>query len=294
MKTSLEIKLNVSEAYIASLRSGRAFEIAESAVASLASHAGDVEHFFTEGVVPRNDLLAARVALSDARQQAIRAHNARDISHASYNRMLHRPLDQKVDIEDIPAGTTLPDIGEATSRALHMRPELAGLSAQITSLQMQAESVRASAGPQLALQGAYRYEENRYQIYEDVWSATVGLKWDIFDGGIARNNAGHLIRKAESLRNVQSDTASIITLQVRQAWLDLRETLSRIEVTREATQQAEENLRVVKDRYREGVGTNTEVLDAETLRTKSYTNYYNAVYDAALATIRLRYATGDL
>ena len=102
------------------------------------------------------------------------------------------------------------------------------------------------------------------------------------------------MQKAESLSDVRSDTASIIMLQVRQAWLDVMETQTRITVTREATQQAEENLRVVKDRYREGVGTNTEVLDAETLRTKSYNNYYNAVYDAVMANIRLQYATGEL
>ena len=58
--------------------------------------------------------------------------------------------------------------------------------------------------------------------------------------------------------------------------------------------QADENLRVTKDRYREGVGTNTEVLDAETLRVRSYTNYYNAVYDAVTAKFRLKYAVGDL
>ena len=86
----------------------------------------------------------------------------------------------------------------------------------------------------------------------------------------------------------------MIALQVRQAWLDLDETLKRIQVTHDALAQAEENLRVTSDRYREGVGTNTEVLDAETLRTRSHSNYYNAVYDAVLARIRLQYAAGEL
>ena len=293
-KTALDIKLGVAEAYVASLRAGRGIEVAESAVSSLAAHAKDVGHFFEQGVVAKNDLLAAQVALSDARQQAIRSRNALDIAHASYNRLLHRPLDQAVMIDEVAARTSQPDIVDLTSRALSKRPELASLSAQVKSLRLQAESIRSSTGPQLALMGSYNYQQNKYQLYENLWSATLGLKWDIFDGGVTRNNAKSLIQKAESLSDVQSDTASIITLQVRQAWLDVRETQIRIEVTREATQQAEENLRVVKDRYREGVGTNTEVLDAETLRTKSYNNYYNAVYDAVMANIRLQYATGEL
>jgi len=293
-KTVLDIKLSVADAYVASLRARRGIEVAESAVSSLAAHAGDVKHFFEEGVVAKNDLLAAQVALSDARQQAIRARNTLDISHASYNRLLHRPLDQEVLIDDVSVDASQPDIVDATSRALSKRPELASLSAQVKSLRLQAESIRSATGPQLALVGSYNYQQNKYQLYENIWSATLGLTWDIFDGGVTRNNANSIMQKAESLSDVKSDTASIIMLQVRKAWLDVMETQTRITVTREATQQAEENMRVVKDRYREGLGTNTEVLDAETLRTKSYNNYYNAAYDAVMANIRLQYATGEL
>ena len=100
-KTVSDIKLNVAEAYVASLRAGRGIEVAESAVSSLTAHASDVGHFFEQGVVAKNDLLAAQVALSDARQQAIRSRNALDIAHASYNRLLHRPLDQAVMIDDV-------------------------------------------------------------------------------------------------------------------------------------------------------------------------------------------------
>ena len=48
------------------------------------------------------------------------------------------------------------------------------------------------------------------------------------------------------------------------------------------------------DRYREGLSTNPEVLDAETLRAKSHNNYDNAVYDFFLATLRLRRAVENL
>ena len=44
-------------------------------------------------------------------------------------------------------------------------------------------------------------------------------------------------------------------------------------------EQAEENWRVVRDRYRNGEGTNTEVLDAEVLRSQSRSNFDNADFD---------------
>jgi outer membrane protein len=92
----------------------------------------------------------------------------------------------------------------------------------------------------------------------------------------------------------RDDLASQISLQVRSAWLTSQETQERIPVARAAIVQAEENLRVARGRYLEQRGTNTEVLDAETLRVQSYDNYYNAVYDAILAGFDLRRAVGEL
>ena len=61
-----------------------------------------------------------------------------------------------------------------------------------------------------------------------------------------------------------------------------------------AVSQSDENLRVVRDRYRNGEGTNTEVLDAEALRALSRSNFDTARYDAALAELRLARAVGSL
>ena len=58
--------------------------------------------------------------------------------------------------------------------------------------------------------------------------------------------------------------------------------------------QADENLKVAKDRYVEGVGVNTEVLDAEALRTRSSANLANATYDLALTYLRLQRAIGTI
>ena len=57
---------------------------------------------------------------------------------------------------------------------------------------------------------------------------------------------------------------------------------------------AEENLRLTRDRYNQGLANNTEVLESETLRTRSHSNYFAALYDAELARLRLKRATGDL
>jgi len=294
MKSLLDIKMNVVDAYVGILRSRHGVDVSESNVESLSSHVKDVTNFYEQGIITKNDLLSAKVSLSDAQQRLIQAENALNVSQAAYNRLLARPLDYAVAIDDLSAEPVSINMQTLTEEALNKRPELRSLSEQSLALRHQAAGVRASALPQVAISGGYSYQQNKYQVYQDLWSATLGLTWELFDAGISRHNANAILQKAEAVNKIHDDIASVIALQVRQASLEVAETLKRIDVTKEAMAQADENLRVTKDRYREGVGTNTEVLDAEALRVRSYTNYYNAVYDAVTAKFRLRYVVGDL
>jgi outer membrane protein TolC len=98
-------------------------------------------------------------------------------------------------------------------------------------------------------------------------------------------------RAAESQR---ADAESLIALQVRQAWLGVEETQQRVRVTADAVDQAEENLRIARERYGAGLGTQTQLLEAETLRVQALTNRDNATLDAALARLRLARAAGSL
>ena len=110
-------------------------------------------------------------------------------------------------------------------------------------------------------------------------------------GGAPQSSMSHRSRALVQQRN---DLRSMIELQVRQSWLRLNETRKRRELTVRAVEQAEENLRVVRDRYRNGEGTNTEVLDAEMLRSMSRSNYDNADFDAKLALYEMARGVGRL
>jgi outer membrane protein len=294
IKSILDLRMDVVDAYVGILRARHGVDVSESNVQSLSSHVKDVTNFFEQGIITKNDLLSAKVSLSDAQQRLIQAENTLNVAQAAYNRLLGRPLDYTVTIDDLSAEPAPVNMQALTEAALDKRPELRSLSEQSQALRRQAAGVRASALPQIAVSGGYSYQQNKYQVYQDLWSATLGLTWELFDAGISRHNANAILQRAEAINRIHDDTASVIALQVRQASLEVSETLRRIDVTKEAMAQADENLRVTKDRYREGVGTNTEVLDAETLRVRSYTNYYNAVYDAVTAKFRLRYVVGEL
>jgi outer membrane protein len=289
----LTIKMQVSEAYIAVLRMESILQVAQSHVDSLASHNKDVKNLYDQGVVAKNDLLAANVELANAQQLVTQASNQLDIARAHYNQLLNRNLADEVRLAprfpETPQGT----LSELNNSALTQRPELIVLAQQIEALEQQAQSVKAGTLPQVAVNGGYQYQENRYQVSQGLWMVNVGMQWKLFDGS-TRHSSDAINRQAISLKEQRDDLGSIISLQVRQAWLDIQEAKKRIEVTQQAIAQADENMKVTTDRYQQGLSTNTEVLKAEDLRTKTHDNFNNASYDAALASLRLRRAVGIL
>ncbi|MEI8374411.1 MAG: TolC family protein [Planctomycetota bacterium] len=293
-RTMLDVKMNVAECFVAVLSAARFVEVTQSRVASLTAHRRDVASLFEKGLVSKNDYLAGEVALADAQQKALDTANKLELARAAYNRALGRSLTEKVQLAELQDDGARSDSDSLTAQAMQQRPELATLASQARALQQQAESERGKTGPQVQVQGGYIYQENRYIDPNGVAGVLVGVEWNVLDLGRARSRANALGDKAESVIRLRRDAESMIALEVRQRWLELETARQRVIVARQATAHADENLRVARDRYQHQVGTNTEVLDAESLRVQAYTNLYDSSYQAVLVGLRLRRAVGTL
>jgi outer membrane protein len=270
--------------------------VADSNVRTLESLAGDVGAMYERELVPKNELLAVQVALADARQNRLRAANAAEIAQASYNRRLGQPLDRPAVIEEvIPAPEALPDeLATLIALALERRTELDALGEQARAYGQLAKVERSRVLPQVSVSGGYNYLENQFLDDDAFMMAGVGVQWALFDGGVSRKRAAALERSRRATEEQRADVESLVVLQVRQAWLDVDETRQRVGVTGDAVDQAEENLRIARERYGAGLGTQTQLLEAETLRVRALTNRDNAALDAGLARLRLARAVGAL
>jgi outer membrane protein TolC len=291
-----DVKLAVADAYVGVLRARKALAVAESNAASLEAVSSDVANMFERELVPKNDLLAVQVALADARQNRLRADNALQIALAVYNRRLGEPMDRPVELsESLPEPKDLPvEIDALIDQALHERTELTALDQQAEAYGAMAKAERSRVLPQLALVGGYNYLENQFLDDEEFLSAGVGVQWALFDGGQSRKRAASLDRTRHATEEQRRDVESLIALQVRQAWLDVEESRDRMKVAASAVEQAEENLRIAREQYGAGLGTQTQLLQAESLRVQALTNRDNATLDAGLARLRLARATGSL
>ena len=157
-----------------------------------------------------------------------------------------------------------------------------------------ARTERARTLPQFALSGGYHYLENRFLDDETVGVAGIGVQWALFDGGQTRKRAAALERTRKATQQQRAEAASLVELQVREYWLGVRAARERVRVTAEAAAQAEESLRIARERYGAGLGTHTQTLEAETLRVQALRNRDDARLDERLAELRLLRAAGKL
>ncbi len=313
----LDLKLTVAEAYVAVLRATRNLETAKTNVEQLTSFARDVANRLNQGLAIRSDDLAAQVSLANAQLSEIQARTTLESAWATYNRYLCRPLESRPELDEITnlpadadwraiaadvvktrgefaAGTHDAEVAALTETAIRIRPELAGLAEQGRAQAAQAEATRATLRPQVSVSGGFVFLGAENFVPQGSGVAAFVVDWTFTDSGKTRRQAESLRAQERSTNRRRADLAADIALQIRTRWLDLQQARQRVPIARFAVLQAEENVKVITDRYRQQLSTYTEVLDAETRRVTSLNGFYNAIYDENLANFRLRRSVGDL
>jgi len=283
--------------YFDILESEKMVYVAEKEVERLESHLRDANNLYEEGVITKNDLLQAEVRLSDAKQRLLTAKTGREINSSRLNNSLARPLKTRVEVVDV---REIPreildihmDMEKAWEAAEKQRPEIQIVDATLKSLDLDEEAKKAEFYPKLFTQGSYDYTQNRYLTAQGNWAATLGLGINLFSGGKTKAEVAKIKFQKEKLIEQRNQLVDEIKLEVERYILDSKTALDRLQVTKDAVRQAEENLRINRVRYTEGVGTATEVLDAVTLLSVAETNYYRSVYDLGKSEISVLYAIG--
>lgn len=292
-----DLRLAVTEAYIGVLRSQQTLAVAEANVSGLKAHLADVQVMYDKEAVARNDLLAAQVASANAEQQRLIGANAVRIAAAGYNRLVGQPLERVPELEDHLPPAELADsvtLEALIAQAVSNRPELQARATQALAFEARAEAERGKNGPQVAVTAGYNHLDNTFLNRQDFASIALGVHWTLFDGGQVAQHAAALRSAARASQQQLADRESRVALEVQEAWLDRQAAVARLAASHEAVEQAEENLRIARELYRSGLGTNTQVLDAQTLQATSTSNRDNAELDVLLAGYRLQHAVGGL
>lgn len=289
-----DLKFEVVEAYFLVLRARQLRDVASSTERSLFRHRHDVEKMLQQKLVTKNALLAADAAWAAAQQQLLQAKNAAQIAESSYNRYLGRPLNCMVLIEEMPLPPICDDLTCLTFEAMHHRKELAQVASQSRASAALSKVAHSDRMPKVVAIAGHSYIENSHLDQNSLFSGAVAMQWTPLDGGASRARERVAMETAAAAARMRDEARSMIELEVRSAWTTEQETRSRIQVAQTGKRQADENLRVVRRQFQEGLLNHTEVLDAQVLQNAAAANLANATYDAILASYRVRRAVGLL
>jgi outer membrane protein len=228
--------------------------------------------------------------------QLITAQNGYDMAKAQLNLAMgvERSIDYDVAVaaaEPVPGedGTT----DDLLPLALKARPDLRALAEQVRAQEATISATRGGYGPALGASTGLTDAGPALDNMAWNWNAALTLTWQIFGGGITKQQVREASATASVLRGQYEIQHQQIRLDLEQARLAVRAAKASEEATHEAVVNAGEQLRLAEGRYQAGVGNMIELGDAQVAMTTASAQEVQAHFNLATARASLLLALGQ-
>lgn len=296
-RARMEVIAGVIRSYYDALLGAAELNAAGQSMRSAQADLDRAESVRSAGMSTDVDVLSIRVHLAGVREQQIRREADLEVARAALNDALGLPLDNVHTLTTGLAPLQLPAavLADYEHNALTERPETRQAKLAVDLAENQAATARGNLLPQISAHAAF--EADRQDFYDKGganWLISIGVRWNLFNG--FRDKAG-IEESKFALRRSEADQAragSAIQLQVRRAYADLRAAAQRIEVTNASVAEAEESLRITRNRYETGLNNVTDLLRTETAVLEARTRRLAAIHDQRIAAAMLELAAGTL
>ena len=300
----LDVALDAAEGYYDVLKARRSLKSLEAQEAARRSALKVVQDRYDIGEATRLELLRAQATVAELAPTVAQAEGEVAIREGALRSLLRldrRTPIQLVDIEVDPESFAWPeheDMDRLLKSADRNRPELRDLCLQIEALGRQRVVTRAEAKPQVDLNGAYGRQVRLLGDLEDDlfadWRVTVGMKWNLFDGGRVKGQLAQLDSRREQLKWQRDEARRGIALEIESRLINYRTSLARLNAALPATEATREAARVAEESYRLGVALQADWLDAQDRALAQELQLDAAFYDTLAAEARLRRALGAI
>jgi len=295
-----DIILDAKNAYFKLLQNQKLYDIAQKTVVQINAQKEVADNFYQVGMTPLNDLLQAQVELANAKQELIVARNNFENAESDFNTLLRRPINTPVVLKDIIDYSPFEEsLDYCLTEAEKNRFEIKVADMEVEIAKKELDLTKKDYYPSIDLQGNYfkygtEWEVNGGNgIYDpEGWNIQAVAKWNFWEWG--RTSYG-VKEKHSRLSQAQLNKDEIIdniNMEVKNAYLRTQEAERAIKTVETAIEQAKENFRINQERYKEQISTQTDVLIAQTLLSRTMTNYYNALYVFKISKATLYRAIG--
>ena len=238
-------------------------------------------------------------------QELVQSRFNQDIARRDIARLLNLPSNAGLQATPVAKADIWPlSLEESIVLALQNRAELeqqlrqAELSEEQRQIALSAIRPRVSLFATYNLQSVLDSSNPLVDTGEFNDSYTVGARFNmrVFDGGAARAQARQQEIAGQLAEEQFSENADQFRFDVEEAFFNLRANEENIATSRVAVAQAEEALNLANLRLQAGVGTQLDVLSAQTELTQAQVNSVRAIlgYNRALAAIQRAVSSFDL
>jgi outer membrane protein TolC len=297
-----DLRLEVSRAYWALVTAAEAARVLQESLERADAHVRDVQAMFDAGLVPPSDVSLAEAQRSRQQLQLIEAQNVLRSVTEDIKRLTGLPSDANVAVAarlvaPITVVTSEPPSATETL-ALAARAERQALTERIAAAEERQSAAAAGRKPTIALSGAVDYANPNPRIFprrdewRESWEVAVNVTWPIWDGGRSKAEAAEVAASVTAVRERLADLDAAIRLDVRQRQFDIESARAAIVAADAGVRSAQEARRVIAERFRVGVATSTEVLDAQVTLLQSELERTRALANLKLAEARLDRALG--
>lgn len=294
-----DLRLEITRAFWALVTAREAEHVLGRSLAGIDAHLADVRSRLEQGLIPPNDVLTTQAQRSRHRVMAIEAGNNRAIAEADLRRLIGGEGGLSPVLVEGERGLSpfLRD-SEKTGTGPVARAERRALEQRLAAARERGTAVDALFKPQISLGGGYDYARPNPRLFprtdrwDDSWDASINVTWTLWDGGRRAAERAETTAAARAIeaRITEFDRQAAFDVQART--LDVESSHAAIDAAADGVRSAEEARRVVGERYRAGVATSTDVLDAEIALLQAHLDRTRAVAAARLAEARLERATG--
>jgi outer membrane protein len=281
----------------------RLITVAEESISLLGDQLKDQQNRLEAGTVPRFNVLQAEVALANSQPDLIRARNNYLVAQLELSRTLGLEASKSATgkptftaVGDLQARDRKIALQNALSAARARRPFLKAQQQNIFTEEQQITVAKAGLKPRLEANGGYEMRNSR--LTDDLsketngWFFGVTGDWAIFDGFATKGRVMQAQARLATARITYADSVLQVELEVQQAYARLQEARELITSQEKVVEQADEALRLARERLSAGAGTQLDVLNAQVALTRARTTQQEALYDFNVALAEFDRATG--
>lgn len=280
-RTYNEMRSTVTDGYFNMLQADNIQKLSAESVTRLEDHLKNVQAQYDVGVVAKVDVLRSQVELANAKQTLIQAENSYQVAEANMNKIVGLPMDTNLKLDNLLVYNAYDkNMDDCLAYAAEHRPELMQAKYNVDAAKGALMVARSGHMPQVAASATQQWYDSNWPGDENGnWGVGVNVSMNVFDTGVTLSKIHGAEADLKKAEETYRNTVDSVNLDIRSNYLGLREAEKRISTTKLAVEQADEDYRIAQLRYMSGVGTNTDVLDAQVALTQAKTNYTKALYD---------------